>query len=545
MKSNLVNCTFIGFSILLLLHVLFTFCGFYGNDDINYARLSAELLHNNTLPISSTDHFPLRWITIWSAAFFFKLFGFTEPAMALFSYSCFVLTAFLISRFLKGSSLFLALATFILFFLNFTVVFYAHRLLPDAGICLFIFAAYFFYHQKLFYNKDNTGSALLFSSLLFLGVLTKETIILSAPLWFFLCIKDISVRRNIRFWGLAFLFFAILTLLYLWYFKITTGDWFFRYHVLNRNSLLSGGIPYAQQPGIITVKRLSYQLWNAFLLNGDMEYLIFAICAFIYRRTIFPDTAAQHVVISFLILLLSANFMSYTIDAYNPLLPDPRHFIFVIPFAVISGAYMIKAYFLNPRKYPLALLLFILADIWLICSSVEGTRYVYFIITFSLLLAFVFASSPYYRPAGKWLVLLGAGGMILNYVNDFIHPRYPYYFDQRDLVKSYFSNYTGSATVYCGDDMTAELNDYFLGFKNTDIRFVNIQRCKTLISDSSNQYLLINGGYDPLFRQQTDSLLLTDSKADLHCVKGNHTAFLYAVADTAMLHELKKIRSDK
>ena len=276
-----------------------------------------------------------------------------------------------------------------------------------------------------------------------------------------------------------------------------------------------------------------------------MEYLIFALCAFIYRRTIFPDTAAQHVVISFLILLLSANFMSYTIDAYNPLLPDPRHFIFVIPFAVISGAYMIKAYFLNPRKYPLVLLLFILADIWLICSSVEGTRYVYFIITFSLLLAFVFASSTYYRPAGKWLVLLGAGGMILNYVNDFIHPRYPYYFDQRDLVKSYFSNYTGSATVYCGDDMTAELNDYFLGFKNTDIRFVNIQQCKTLISDSSNQYLLINGGYDPLFKQQTDSLLLTNSKADLHCVKGNHTAFLYAVADTAMLHELKKIRSDK
>ncbi len=40
---------FLGFCVLLLVHVLLTFSGFYGNDDINYAGYAAQLVNNYTL----------------------------------------------------------------------------------------------------------------------------------------------------------------------------------------------------------------------------------------------------------------------------------------------------------------------------------------------------------------------------------------------------------------------------------------------------------------------------------------------------------------
>lgn len=531
---------FAGFSIVLLLHVLFTFCGFYGNDDINYARLAAELVHKGKLGVSYTDHFPLRWVTIYAAAFFYKLFGFTEWATALFSYGCFVLSALLIYQFLKGKETVLLFAAYAMFFLSFAVIFYAHRLLPDTGICLFVFSAYFFYHQKRFYNSRGTITAILFATAWFLAVLTKETIIITIPLWLFLLVTDIKAKRNGRFWVTAFIFFSVLTGLYLLYFNLTTGDWLFRYHVLNRNSELSGGITYSQQAIIITVKRLFYTLWEAFLFNGDIEYLIFAICAFVYRRSLFADAAHRHIVIAFMMLLLSANFMTYSVDAYNPLPPDPRHFIFLIPFAVIPGAYMVRAYFADPRKYILVLILFILADIWLITSSIGATRYVYFLITLSLLLALIFQYCPVQTSIKQWIPLIAVAGLALNYVNDFIRPRYPYYFDQRSLVKGYFTANTKDATVYSSDGMTAELSDFFLGFTNNRIQFKDLHLCKQFLPNAANQYLLINGGYETVFKQQADSLFLSgDNSARVRLIQQKNAAFLYAVNDTIILHELK------
>ena len=90
--------------------------------------------------------------------------------------------------------------------------------------------------------------------------------------------------------------------------------------------------------------------WKVFLYNGDMEYLLFAIAGLFYYKSVFKEARVRHIAWSFLCCFCS-NFMSFTFSAYSPLWPDPRHFLFLIPFAVITGAYMLAAYMREPGKY--------------------------------------------------------------------------------------------------------------------------------------------------------------------------------------------------
>ena len=538
---------FTGFCILLLLHVSFLFCGFYDNDDINYARHAGEVVNTGMLSFTETDHFRLRWTCIFATALFYKILGFTAFASSLFSYFSFALTAWLIYKLLKKEPSQLLLFAYGMFFLSFTVIFYAHRLLPDAGVCFLVFAAYFFYHRKRFSNAPDFKCAVFFVFALFLSMITKETVIITTPLWLFLFISDTVAKRNGRFWRMVILLFAALTGLYLLYFKLATGDWFFRYHVLHNYSELYGdGITYQQLGFTALAKRLIYQLWEALLFNGDFEYLIFGIGAFIYRRKIFINVASQHIVVSFMILLLSANFMSYSINGYNPLWPDPRHFIFIIPFAVISGAYMLSAYLKTPSRYILVLILFLLADLWLLLSDIGNTRYVYFFITLILGLRLLSHYFPSKMLSVNGLIAGWVAVMSLNYINDIISPRYPYYFDQQVIVKRHFSNLTQDAIVYHGDDMTAEMSDFFLEFKNKKIRFVNINRSENFDNHITKKYLLINGGYNPLFKQNADSILLVkDYGLSIDSLQQENTSILYEIKDTTILSALKGFSTNK
>ncbi|HRE51244.1 MAG TPA: hypothetical protein PK339_07485 [Flavitalea sp.] len=537
---------FAGFTALLLLHVAFLFCGFYGNDDINYARHAGELLNTGVLSFTDTDHFRLRWTCIFFTALCYKILGVTAFASSLFSFFSFALTAWLIYLLLRKEPVRLLLFAYAMFFLSFTVIFYAHRLLPDSGVCLFVFAAYFYYHRKRFSEAPDWISAACFALSLFLAMITKETIIITAPLWIWLLVSDIAAKRNRRFWTMAICFLAALTGLYLLYFELSQGDWLFRYDVINNYSELDfDGIAYQQLGSLALAKRLGYELWQAFLFNGDFEYLIFAVGAFVYRRKIFTDAASRHIAMSFMILLLSANFMSYSVNGYNPLWPDPRHFIFIVPFAVVSGAYMLNAYLKEPSKYILVLVLFLLADAWLFLSEIGNTKYVYLLITLVLGLRLLNHYFPAKTLSVNWLIGGWIAAMSLNYINDIVKPRYPFYFDQQAVVKQYFSDLPGEAIVYSGDALTAEMSDFFLEFKNERIRFVNIHELEHFNAGIDNQYLLINGGYNPYFKQKADSLLAGDSRSGVEPLQTAHTVVLYQLRDTAILHPLKNFSTNK
>lgn len=495
---------FLGFFVLMLVHLLFTFSGFYGNDDVNYARYAAQLVHQKSMRVEDTSHYALRWTCIYITALCYQLFGINEISSSLFSFFCFIGSALVISRLIVRQTAALHIFVYSLFFLSFMTLFYMHRLLPDAGICFFVVLAYYCYHQKRFSNYSDGLMAAGFSLSLFVAMLTKESVIITLPLWLCFIVRDVVYRQRTRFWLYIFSFSSLLIAGYLLYWYLATGDWLFRYHALVANHEGGGGESYQALGIAALVGRLLFELWNAFLLSGDFQYLIFALAAFVYRKTVFETERHRHICISFLILLLSANFMTYSLDGYNPLLPDPRHYMFLLPFAAVSGGFMIKAYLSTPEKYAGLIGMFCVADIFLLLSDIGFTKYVYFFITF-LLIAY-WAAKKYKVAffarrlfAGAFVLILG-----LNYINDFVRPRYPYYFDQKKLLKVFLKQNENQAVVIGGDAMTAELASFMLGFRHEKIGFVAPTAQAEIHPETEVRYfLLVNNDYDKQFKNQS------------------------------------------
>jgi hypothetical protein len=531
------------FLCLLLIHVLFTFCGFYGNDDINYARF-ASIISNKSHPENSfTDHFSLRWVPIYVTSFFYYLFGINAISSALFSVASFIFTAIILYQFLKKENFFTQLIAYVLFFFNYSIVFYTHRLLPDSGICFFNLVAYYIYYRQRFYEKKATHlHAFLLSICLMLAVLTKETVIILFPFWIFLLVVDFLAKRNYLFWLLSLLFLLIEIFFYLLFFKLTTGEWLFRYNLLQSATFLHGAT-YGDYPFIETLKRLLYQLWEAFMLNGDLEYLLFSFTGVIYLKSIFKNEKTKQIAISFLVLLLASNFMTFTPTAYSPLWPDTRHFLFIIPFASLTGAYMFRAYMKEPRRFMLVLVFFLITDIFLFFSAVRGTKYIYFLITLLLLIRLL---EHLYKKKIKHVKLslyyfFFAGIMSINFLYDFILPQYPYYFDQKKIIQSQFLNESNKCLVYTGDRQTAEMGDFFLSFDNQYVQFVNIDTCKDFsLENERHDYLLVNGGYNPLFKYKIDSLIQNNYlDSSLHEVQKVTNSVLYEIKNKDALFKLQ------
>lgn len=528
------------FSLLLLVHLLFTFCGFYGNDDAIYARYAALFAQTGHLNSNITDHYNLRWSCIAVTAFFYKLFSVNAISSALFSFTCFVITAFVMNAMIAKEKIAIRFLANVFFFLNYSVIFYAHRLLPDAGICLFVFLAYYFYHRQRFINTKHAFiHASLFSISILAAIVTKETIFITLPLWVFLFISDLLKRRNIKFWLAVIVSFCILLFFYLLYFKIETGDWFYRYHLL-----LEINAGYGDGTGAAgledTMKRIGYTLWQSFLLNGDVEYLLPAVVALFYLRKVMHDERMRLMAISFFILLLSADFMSFSPVTYAPLLPDPRHFLFVIPFAVVPAGYLLYEYCKNPEKFLLLPVCFVIATLVIFLLPIGNTKYIYLAITIVVLLRLLFVRAGNARVSTNLLCVAIMMVMSTNYIYDFVHSQYGYYFDQQKIVQESFEKTANKINVFTGDPQTARMGDYFLEFKKNNVSFLVLNDSNLSSVNSLPAYLLLNGDYNAPFWKKTNEILQQkDYFSNVKLLIQEHNSALYEIDDKSILEELK------
>ena len=221
-----------GFIVLMLLHLIFTFSGFYGNDDILYAGYAADVAYQGISLQPATDHYQLRWTPIYFTAFFYRIFGINPFTSAIFSAVSFAICGFILHKIMRHKKTALYLLVMSLFFLAHSVIFYMHRLLPDAGICLAVLWMYYAYRS--FY--ENTHKPLLhavhFAAALLFAVVTKESIIIVLPLFILIFLKDLFKRKYLSFWKYAIVFSVVFVFLYLLFFKITTNDFLFRYQLL-------------------------------------------------------------------------------------------------------------------------------------------------------------------------------------------------------------------------------------------------------------------------------------------------------------------------
>lgn len=521
---------FVAFVLLILAHHCFVFLGFYGMDDINYARYAARLASGESLTIRTTDHFELRWLAIYITAFFYRLFGINDFSSAAFGTITVVLTGWLILRLLRNAPWRVVFFALLLFFLDYHVLFATHRIWPDTAVMLLLLAACYGYLQA-FAGKRSIHYPLLFSVSLFLAMLAKETVILFVPLLLILLLRDGIARRLRGFWLSAIGLSLLLCLGYAGLFKYVTGDWWYRYTVLQWN-MTATECDFANLPPANTFRRIGYQLWQAFLLNGDMIVLLMGACGLLYRRRLLPDAQQRELALIFGILLLSANFMSISFTAYVPLCHDPRHFLFLLPFAAILGARLLPAYFSDPAKFVMLPVLFGGATCILFIGKGGEMKYVYLLISLVLFAPLLVSSTRIRQPYLLLAPFLLAACLLVRPAYDLHRNRFYYFEDHKKLVQTVFADTRTPATVYTANELMAELSEYFLGFQTGAVQFRWLERPTqdSLAPASSIVYFLVNRETEAGAAGMADSLHRAGSQV-LSVVRQEGPIVLYLVED--------------
>ncbi|HPV19779.1 MAG TPA: hypothetical protein PLV99_12080, partial [Prolixibacteraceae bacterium] len=118
---------------------------------------------------------------------------------------------------------------------------------------------------------------------------------------------------------------------------------------------------YASQPLRELLARITSGLVTELTHQGMMAGVILSLPALFLLRKHQESPALRFFSSTALILLLSANFMTITPLAYNPMCPDPRHYLFLIPVFAISGALSLEAFHHNRPYWILTLAFSLLA----------------------------------------------------------------------------------------------------------------------------------------------------------------------------------------
>jgi len=351
------------FSALIILWHLFANTGFFGYDDLQYAEVAARMVQGEP---DWNDHFSFRWTVTGATALSYRLLGIGDTASALPAMFLSLATLGLITITLRRHSPMTVAAALALFTLNFWSLFYSDKLMPDVYVAFFVTAAILIYSRVSRNGTSTTSpasqaqvtSGILFALALTGAFLSKETVVLVLPLLAWWLIRDLI--RNFRHGGLRrFWIAAVATGLLLLGgillgTALLTGDPAARMTALLGNRYVSF-CDYASQPLRELLIRLSYGLAADFTRQGMMAGVILTLPALLLLRSLHrkspgtkplsaghPNQTANEklrfFVTTSVILLLSANFMSITPWAYNPMCTDPRHFLFLIPTLAIAGA---------------------------------------------------------------------------------------------------------------------------------------------------------------------------------------------------------------
>lgn len=351
LKKNLVWLLFFLFAALFVIYHAEAFLGFYGFDDLLYAELSANLLQGQ---VDWSDHFSFRWTILGLTALSYRLFGISDFASSAPAILLSLATLLLIFLTLKRRSGWAVAVGLALFTFNHWTLFYSDKVMPDVYLAFFSTAAILVYAHSV-RNQTAWHLPVLFALLLFGAFLSKETVILLVPLLVWWMVTDAIQKKQRRFWLLALLTGAALLTGYFLLIGYFTGDSAARFRTILANRYVSF-CNYADQPFRELLRRISYGLFSELTRQGMLAGLILLLPAwFLARRNLqlkslrFWGTAA-------VILLLSANWMTITPTAYNPMCTDPRHYLFLIPLFAISGGMAISTFY-NLRKYWLMVLL--------------------------------------------------------------------------------------------------------------------------------------------------------------------------------------------
>ena len=317
--------------IVLVVHHLFFFYGHFGFDDLYYAELAQGLLAGH---LDYTDHYVFRIVPLaaWAASYAVFGMGDTSSALpAMVATTGTLITLYLILQHRPTWELALAVAMYFGMKWN---LFYSDKLMPDAMVAAFAFAAWAGYVMHR--NRDTATGGVIAALGLFLAFNCKGTVILLVPLFLCYFVADARSRR-LRWWWRMLAVVVPLLLAYLAVVYALTGAPFTRFSAIVANHYLNP-CSYDVLPLAHLIERLTSGFFGMASDAKLLPHLFIATAGFIVLRLrrvrgwdayFYPVTAV--------LCFLSINFMTISLTSYNPVCLDPRHVLLFSPILAVCS----------------------------------------------------------------------------------------------------------------------------------------------------------------------------------------------------------------
>lgn len=352
-------------------------------------------------------------------------------------------------------------------------------------------------------DKTQILSGVAFALSLLGAFLSKETVILAVPLLAWWAVRDLVTRRRLRFWSAVILPGILLLAGYFLLTDFLTGDPAARWKALLDNRYVSF-CDYASQPLRELLARISSGLVTELTHQGMMAGVILSLPALFLLRKHQESPALRFFSSTALILLLSANFMTITPLAYNPMCPDPRHYLFLIPVFAISGALSLEAFHHN-RPYWILTLAFSLLAALLILPVKSISLYEQILplagLALLLLLFLTITGKSRDRSTGgekisrralPLAILLLIAILAVKPLRYAEYARQVDYAGQKEFVMKHILK--GNFVRVITDDVQKRLIRYYQGFRETHPEPLNWEEATLLPdNDTTRTALLING----------------------------------------------------
>lgn len=338
-RKSSVSLLITGLHVLaLIVYHYFGYLGHFGYDDLHYARIAMDINQGIT---DFSDHYTYRLPVVLFTALSFKIFGITDTAASLPPLIVTLLILVVVALVLyRKNNLTLSAALSLTLFSGW-FIFYSDKIMPDIYVAFAIFLALFIIHRFKYVSQKNAPShAILLSVTLLFGFMAKETVVLVIPLFAYLILYDLLLKRDLRFWiwfigsGVVILFSYFLAI------HLVTGNAAGRFEAITANSYLNL-CSYDKQPVKILLERISYGFFRMMTFQGMMTsaiLILFFLTTHSFRSLKRFDDSFSFWAISALILFLSSNFMTISVNSYSPMCLDPRHYLFLIPVAAIPAS---------------------------------------------------------------------------------------------------------------------------------------------------------------------------------------------------------------
>ncbi len=504
-KKTCVTIFIVLLMFYLIIQHLYGYFGHYGYDDMDYARLAVQMLGENFE--LEKEHFAYRWGLLVPLSWAYACFGINDTASALPAWAATFGTLLLLISVVWRKKIQVIILAMSLYLLNQWTVFYADKMMPDVWVCFAFFAAIAtLYHFR--YSSQNTESQFLrnilyafaFVLTLFLGFVSKGTILLTLPVFLFVFLSDVIQRKHLSFWLMSFFWGGLILAAYFFYIYIETGHPLMRFIAIQSNSYFNA-CSYDQLPFAALWKRISYELVFVFISEGlvSLLFLIPALLCHSVRQLLKMNDEAAFLTTTATIAFLAACYMSISPTSYLPMCPDIRHFLYLSPIAAVAVAPIVERFLMQKQQKKLILLLIFIIIVIAYYNRFELRFWFYTPIISLFLLRFIL---PLFKNEYKNNVFVAFFIMLLFIpsLKAMHFARQQNYSTQKAVIQRFFNptlykNNT-KQTIVITNTVQRNLADYYLEFNNEKIIFLNYKQAQKYPfanTDSMAIYLLTNG----------------------------------------------------